>query len=279
LNGKVDDAGHVSVHWKPNPDSDILGYRVYRAYYKSEEFALMTGDPIKDTLFTDKVELKNLNEKIHYRIMAIDRNQNHSGLSDVLSLSLPDKVPPMPPVWLPAKSTKEGVVLRWIPSGSLDVTAYEVYRKGDQGQWLRIKSIASGKDSVYTYTDRALRTTTTQYYTVVAVDEAGLESPPTPAVSGFMLAKPAPAVGMTTPAVDREKKTVTLRWSYALPEAVAYRVYRKKNTESLLLYRTVKEKQFMDTGLIPGSRYEYQVMAVLVNGALSEMGTLQEIDF
>lgn len=279
LNGKVDDTGQVTVHWKPNPDTDVLGYRIYRSYYKSEEFALITGDPVKDTLFTDRVELKSLNEKIHYRIMAIDRNQNHSGLSEVLSLALPDKVPPMPPVWLPIKSTKEGVALRWSPSGSPDVTTYEVYRKGDQGQWIRITAIAAGQDTVYTYTDKTLRNNVTQYYTVVAVDEAGLESPPTPALSGFMLPKPASAVEMSTPGVDREKKTITIRWSYASPEAVAYRIYRKKNAETPLLYRTVKEKQFTDIGVTVGTRYEYQVVAVLANGALSALGKVQEIDF
>lgn len=279
LKGKVDDAGNVRISWKPNPDSDIYGYRVYRAYYQSEEFSLKTGEPLKDTVFTDKVELKSLNEKIHYRVMAIDRNQNHSVLSAILSLALPDKVPPMPPVWLPVKSTKEGVVLRWAPSGSQDVVKYEVYRKGDQGQWIRLTSTAATTDTLYTYTDRNLQNSTVQYYAVVAVDEAGLESPPGTVVSGFRLTGPKPPVTLSTPVIDRTNKKIALNWSYDEQHVTAYRVYKKIGDEALMLHRTIKEKNFTDSGMVPGKKYSYQVMAVFDNGALSDMGKLIVVDF
>jgi fibronectin type 3 domain-containing protein len=279
LKGKVDDFGNVRISWKPNPDLDIFGYRIYRAYYESEEFSLKTGEPLKDTVFTDKVELKSLNEKIHYRVMAIDRNQNHSTLSAILSLSLPDKVPPMPAVWLPVKSTKEGVVLRWTPSGSQDVVKYEVYRKGEQGQWIRLITKVAGTDTLYTYTDQNLQNSAVQYYTVVAVDEAGLESPPGPVMTGFRLTGPKPPVKVSTPAVDRVNKKIALNWSYEEQHVTSYRVYKKINDEALMLYRTVKEKNFTDSGMVPGTKYSYQVMAVFENGALSDMGKVIQLDF
>ncbi|MBT1686334.1 fibronectin type III domain-containing protein [Dawidia soli] len=279
LKGKVDDAGNVSISWKPNPDLDILGYRVYRAYYQSEEFSLKTGEPVRDTVFTDKVELKSLNEKIHYRVMAIDRNQNHSMLSEILSLALPDKVPPMPPVWLPVQSTKEGVVLRWAPSGSQDVVKYEVYRKGDQGQWIRLAAKAAGTDTLYTYTDQNLQNSTVQYYTVVAVDEAGLESPPGQVMTGFRLTGPKPPVTVRTPTIDRTNKKITLNWSYEEQHVTAYRVYKRTSEEAPILYRTVKGKSFTDSGMVAGKKYSYQVMAVFENGALSDMGKVIVLEF
>lgn len=271
LKGKVDDYGNVSISWTPNADADIYGYRIYRAYYQSEEFALMTGEPLKDTVFTDRVQLQSLNEKIHYQVMAIDRNQNHSGLSAILSLALPDKVPPMSPVWRPVKSTKEGVVLTWEPGGSQDVVKYELYRKGDQGQWMRLVTKAAGTDSIYTYTDQNLTTSDVQHYTVVAIDEANLESPPAPVVTGFMLPKQKTAVSMAQPTVNLEKKTITLNWTYDQPNVASYRVYRKINDGTLQLYRTVKDKQFIDSGVVTGTKYSYKVIAVFSNGAFSEM--------
>jgi len=278
MQGKVDEFGNVRISWKRNTDADIYGYRVYRAYYQSEEFALMTGEPLKDTTFTDRVELKSLNEKIHYQIMAIDRNQNHSALSAVLSLALPDKVPPMPPVWLPVKSTKEGVELSWQPSGSQDVVKYEVYRKGDGGQWIRLTTKAAGKDSVYTYTDQNLNSNTTQYYTVIAVDEASLESPPTPVVSGFKLPslKAAAAVNAV---IDRVGNKIILRWSYDDANAVSYRIYRKMNNGQMMLYRTVKEKQFNDTGVIVNNDYSYAVMVIFNDGSQSKLSKEVEVKF
>jgi fibronectin type 3 domain-containing protein len=279
LKGMVDEFGKVSISWKPNPDDDIYGYRIYRAYYESEEFALMNGEPVKDTTFIDKVELKSLNEKVHYRLMAIDKNQNHSGLSAILSLSLPDKVPPVVPVWLPVKSTKEGVVLRWTPSGSQDVVRYEVYRKGDQGQWMRLSTLTAGTDTVYTYTDQSLRNSNVQYYTIVAVDEAGLESPPSPIMTGFKLPQPKPEVEVSQPAIDRANKRIALSWTYSEQNVSAYRIYRKLNDGAVQLYRTVKEKQFMDSGLSPGTKYSYQVMAVFEDQAKSAMSKIITVTY
>ncbi len=279
LKGKVDDYGNVSISWNPNKDADIFGYRIYRAYYESEEFALMTGEPLKDTVFNDRVQLQSLNEKIHYQVMAIDRNQNHSGLSVILSLALPDKVPPMSPVWRPVKSTKEGVILTWEPGGSQDVVKYEVYRKGDQGQWMRLATKTAGTDSIYTYTDQHLANSDVQHYTVVAIDEANLESPPAPVVTGFMLPKPKPAIDIASPMVNYEKKAIVLNWTYDQPNVSSYRVYRKINDGTLQLYRTVKDKQFIDSGVTTGTKYSYSVMVVFSNGALSEMSKLVTIGF
>ena len=211
--------------------------------------------------------------------MAIDRNQNHSGLSAILSLSLPDKVPPMSPVWRPVKSTKEGVILTWEPGGSQDVVKYELYRKGDQGQWMRLVTKAAGTDSIYTYTDQHLKSSDVQHYTVIAIDEANLESPPAPVVTGFMLPKPKTAVSMTQPTVNLEKKTIILNWTYDQPNVASYRIYRKINDGEMQLYRTVKEKQFVDSGVVTGTKYSYRVMAVFSSGALSEMSKIETVGF
>jgi fibronectin type 3 domain-containing protein len=277
MQGKVDEFGNVRISWKPNTDADIYGYRVYRAYYQSEEFALMTGEPLKDTTFTDRVELKSLNEKIHYQIMAIDRNQNHSALSAILSLALPDKVPPVSPVWLPVKSTKEGVVLTWQPSGSQDVVKYEVYRKGDQGQWIRLVTKQATNDSTYTYIDQNLTNNVTQYYTVIAVDEAALESPPAPVISGFKLPGLKPAVSINPPVIDHENRRIILSWSCEETNVVSYRIYRKIDEGDVMLYRTVTEKQFIDIGMNAGIKYSYSVMAVYKDRSQSKLSKEVEI--
>ncbi len=279
LKGKVDEQGNITISWKPNPDGDIFGYRIYRTYYLSEEFAQVTVEPRKDTTYSDHVDLKNLNDKIHYKIVAIDRNQNHSPFSPVLSLVLPDKVPPMPPVWLPVRSVKEGVSLRWAPGGSPDVVRYDVYRKGDQGQWMRIGSRPAGTDTLYTYADNALKNSQVQYYTLIAVDDAGLESPPTPVVTGFKLPGVPPAVNLSAPQVDRVNKQITLRWTYAEADVVAYRIYRKLNNGEMQLYKTIQKMEFVDKEISPGGVYNYQVVAVFTRGAISSMGKAIEVKY
>lgn len=277
LKGMISDEGKVRLSWKPNPDADIYGYRVYRAYYKSEEFAQLTSEPLRDTVFMDAVELKSLNEKVHYKLMAIDKNQNHSGLSQILSLSLPDKVPPMPPVWLPVKSQADGVHLRWMPGGSDDVVSYSLYRQDEKG-WRKINSQPAGSDTL-SFTDLDLKSSAVQRYTVIAVDDAGLESPPSPAVTGFKLPSNKPAVDVKVSSVDRTEKKITLAWSYPEKDVQSYRVYKKTNDGTLQLYRTIKENQFTDVALAPGQNYTYRVMAVFNNGSLSDFSKQIVVNF
>ncbi|RAW02136.1 fibronectin type III domain-containing protein [Pseudochryseolinea flava] len=279
LSGKVDQEGRVRISWKPNPDSDIYGYRIYRAYYKSEEFAQLTAGPLQDTIFNDRVTLKSLNEKVHYKIMAIDKNQNHSTLSATLSLSLPDKVPPMPPVWLPVKSIAKGVTLTWLPGGSEDVTSYALYRKESTG-WKKIFSTpANSNDTSYTYTDTTLQTTEAQHYTILAIDDAGLESPPSPVVSGFKLPQNKEAVKLKLLPLDRSTKQITIAWSHTGGNVANYRIYKKINDNALQLYKTTRNKEFTDTALSPGQTYTYQVMIVFTNGALSDLSKKVVVDY
>jgi fibronectin type 3 domain-containing protein len=268
----VDEHGNVTLTWKPNTELDIYGYRVYRANYLQEEFAQLTVAPIPNATFTDKVILHSLNEKVHYRVMAIDRNQNHSVLSEIYTVQLPDKVPPMPPVFLPVKSSNDGVVLAWIRSSSTDVAKYDIFRKGEANQWIRLATVQHTGDSVYTYKDMTLKNGEERHYTVIAIDEANLESQPSPPVLGQRIRKAVyPAVTIGEPVVDKTKNKVLLKWTYTEPYIKMFHVYRSMNDEPLKLYKAITGSEFADS-IVPGSKYQYKVVAVFIDGARSEMG-------
>jgi uncharacterized protein len=269
--GSIDDLGEVTFSWTSNAEEDIYGYRVYRSYYTTEEFTQVTTDPIQKAKYRDRVNVQSLNENIHYRVMALDRNQNHSALSEIFTLAIPDKVPPVTPTFLPVKSSDLGVKLTWTPSASKDVVQYELYRKGETNQWIRMAVIQATKDTLYTYTDSTLKNGETRHYTIVSVDDAGLESPPVPAVTGTKIKKRIwPAVEMQSPEIDRVNKKLILRWSYDNDNVKLFQIYKAMNDDSLKLFRSVSEKKFMDR-ISPG-KYHYKVIAVLADGSRSEMG-------
>ena len=272
VEGKIDEYGNVAISWRPNTEDDIYGYRVYRTYYTTDEFAQLTSGPVKESQFRDKVELQSLNEKIHYRIMAVDNNQNQSILSDILTLSLPDKVPPVAPVFLPVKSDEKGVTLKWMPSGSTDVIHYDLYRKGEQGQWIRLTTTKASTDSVYTYVDNSLKNGEERHYTVIAVDDGNLESPPASVVTGRRIKRSVwPAVSLQTPELDRTSNQATLRWKYDESDVKQFHVYRAVNDEPLMLYRSVAGKEFTDR-MTPQNKYQFKIVAVFKDGSKSEMG-------
>jgi fibronectin type 3 domain-containing protein len=274
LQAKVDEYGNISLQWQPNTEADIYGYRIYRAHYKSEEFFQVTSEPVIKPNLADKIDLKTLTKKIYYKVMAIDKSQNHSALSEIIEVKLPDKVKPVSPVMMPVKSTDEGIELHWQPSSSEDVVRYEVYRQpAGEKQWMRVFTIQAKGDSVYRYSDTNLLSNRYNY-TVVAVDDSGLESEPAQAVVGSRIdRKLKPAVKFSEPVINRENKEVILTWTYELPAVKSYMIFKSIGDEQPVLYKTIPatSKQFTDKPLVAGEQYRYRVMALFENHSKSEL--------
>ena len=268
LKAVIDDEGTVQLSWTPNTDIDIFGYRVYKSNNKSEEMAQLTNEPVAKAAYVDKANLKTLNEYVYYRVVAIDRNQNQSALSDQLQVSLPDKIKPQPPVFLPVKNSVKGVLLTWTRSGSDDVQQYDVYRQPvNSKQWLRLKIIPVTTDTAYQYLDETSEPGKINRYTVVAVDEAKLESDPAQVVTGVKLDNVLkPAVEWKPHIITMEKNQVTLNWSYEVSGVKTFRIYRTFEGSAIELYKTMPaaSRNFTDN-LMPGKKYTYQVLAVFEN--------------
>lgn len=271
LSGKVNESGKITLSWKANPEPDLYGYRIYRGNFKSEEFFQVTMKPLQTISFLDSVNLKTLNREIHYQITAIDKRQNQSALSAILTLQLPDKVKPVPPLFLPVTSSREGVNLQWTRSSSDDVSRYDLYRR--EGQvWKKITTQIQTNDSSYQFTDRTSLEGKSSVYTVVAVDQSDLESDPASPVSGTKILNPIkPAVVLGNVDVDRVNKKITLKWNYDQPEVNQYQIYRAREGQPLKLLSTINSelKSFEDKQLNINSIYTYRIIALFASGAKS----------
>lgn len=280
LNATVSDSGTVTISWKPNNENDILGYRIYKAYHKSEELAQVTSEPHHDTIFADVVNLHTLNEYVYYSVMAIDINQNHSTLSALLKVTLPDKIPPQPPVFLPSANTAEGVNLKWIPSPSEDVVQYAVYRSVRRsGEWEQKATVKATADSTHAYLDVSAEPGQVNVYTVIAIDDAGLESEPAAPVNGFNISSSLrPAIAWKRPRVIREDNKLTLMWEYQQPQAELFRIYKATDHQRPVLFKVLPANthELTDT-MIPGKHYSYQIMAVFSDGNQSSFS--EELEF
>ncbi len=78
--------GGIELHWKMNPEPDILGYNVYRRKHGEEEFQRLNESPVpKDTyLDTDVV----LQQEYEYAVTAVDNSprRNESARSEEVSV-------------------------------------------------------------------------------------------------------------------------------------------------------------------------------------------------
>jgi uncharacterized protein len=280
LKATIDQNGSVQLTWSPNSDPDVFGYRVYRANMEGEEFAQITIEPVSASSFSDRVSLNTLSESIYYRIMAIDKNQNHSILSDRLKVILPDKVNPQPPVFLPVRSTEKGAVLSWVRSSSDDVAQYDVYRKiPNKQEWQRLKMIATSLDSIYRYTDEQAEQMNS--YTVIAVDESGHESAPAVPVTGGKIDNALqPEVKWNSAEINNELKQVVLSWTYDEKNVKAFRIYKAAGVDSATMFRTVASgaRELMDR-LSPGVVYRYRILAIFENGSTSILSSDIVVNF
>lgn len=273
LRATVDDSGRVLLRWGANTDHDLFGYRVYKGHHQNEEPAQITTGPIPDTTFVDHVDLHTLNDHVYYRVMAIDINQNHSALSPPLAVSLPDKVKPQPPVLLPVLRDGRDAALRWISSASADVRSYAIYRSAGTAGWILLHTEGAHADSVYTFRDATASAGARYHYTVVAVDDAGLESAPADPVTINTPGDLYPAVAWRKPTLNREENRLTLRWIYEQQQAIeSFRLYAAVNNDPPVLYKTLQpDKVVFSDVLVPGRKYTYRIVAQFENGRKSHV--------
>lgn len=280
LKGTVDDMGKVRVTWEPNGDHDIFGYRVYKAFHSSEELTQVTQAPIQNSFFTDSVDLNTLNENLLYCVMAVDINQNHSSLSEPLKISVPDKIKPQPPVLLPTSARPDGIGISWIPGGSEDIVAYHVFRKarGADG-WVQIKTVEASGDSIYSCIDHDAPSGQATLYTVLSIDDAGLESEPAVPISAVRIEGTLrPAVKWKRPRMNREENEIRLSWDYAQQPIQSFRLFRSVNNGPALLFCSLTASESGYTDIItPGRTYSYWIMAVFEGGNKSSLS--EELKF
>jgi hypothetical protein len=77
--------GGKKVSWAPNPEPDLVGYRVYRAALPKGPYTLITPTPIVETEFEDPAPPPDV-PVLWYRVTAVDANGNESAASASVSI-------------------------------------------------------------------------------------------------------------------------------------------------------------------------------------------------
>ena len=282
LQGKVSDGGEITLTWNPGPEPDVYGYRVYKAYHLSEELAQLTTEPVVVTSISDRQYLNILNEHIYYSVMTIDQSQNHSSLSPPIKVLLPDKVKPQPPVILPPKIDASGVSISWRPGGSDDVVKYKVYRRmPPEEEWQQIHVVMANNDSSYLFKDRTALVGAKHLYTIISIDDAGLESEPaSPIIGTIPVNTLKAAIELKKPKINREENSITLMWNEPDATVELFRVFRSVGEEPMMIYQNLSgdRSQFVDI-INPGRKYRYHIMALFANGQQSDLSPPLEVDY
>jgi prepilin-type N-terminal cleavage/methylation domain-containing protein len=171
----------VEVEWSPNPEGDIIGYRVYRVDASGTtqvcpaSGGTLTGTTCQDTSPPNQSSLQ-------YFVVALDRAPDGSvregDHSTSVTVTQGANRPPNPPTNLAAQAGNGNTVLTWSapsvpdPDPGDSIAFYRIYRDG-QTYADRYDRTGSGSDLTYTDTNTGGQAHT---YYVTAVDTHLAES-------------------------------------------------------------------------------------------------------
>ncbi len=282
LVGSIDSNGVVKITWQIGTEPDLYGYRVYRSNSLQDEFSQITKEAITKNTFTDTIEIKTLSKKIYYRVVAVDTRFNPSDFSEVLEIKKPDVIPPNQAVFYKVLSSEKGVELFWEKSAAEDLEAQVLYRKDELAKdWTVIAKF--DKNTQY-YLDESGEIGKMYFYTLISVDDSGLESKPsTPVQSRKFDKKQRAGIEKLQVIPQKENKRVILTWKYPDSQQVdRFLIYKAKNKDkiSLLSFAPANAREFTDEGDLKASNtYSYKVKVVYKDGTESSLSAAAKIDW
>lgn len=275
LQGSIDTTGLVTLSWTPNPDSDLIGYRVFKKNFRHEELLQITTEVLEFNGYTDTIKLNTLTESIYYAIQAIDLRYNESIFSQIIKLEKPDLIPPVPPTISSIKEVDGSSLITWIVSSSDDVIGYLIYRTEDGVDWELVGSVESKELSLFK--DELVVSNTRYDYLLVAMDDSGLESEPSETVSIKISSKnDSPSV-----IAKAQQGGILLRWNGNREDIRKVKIYKSMGDQALSLFRSLEGNsiQLLDDQLIIGNKYKYQVQFEYVDGTSSKFSAKLSVDY
>ena len=276
LEGIVDSLGVVTVSWQANIEKDILGYRGFRKNIEKEEPVQITVAPIEAINFKDTVQLKSLNSKVYYSVIAVDKRYNQSDFSETLMLEKPDVVPPSSPIFTNYKIENGTVQLQWEPSTEEEAT-HNLYKKNitDDTAW---EIVFSTNDTLKKYTDKEVLGNKTYRYAIMATDKSGLESEPsTPITVTITNIEPKAYIKSFTGYANREVHEINLHWKLQDEEEIAeVTIYKNEIGQPPVTFKVLPASitELTDKDINPNNTYNYHIRAILNSGELSKLETI-----
>ncbi len=274
VKGRIDSLGIAHLSWKKNTEKDLMGYHVFRATKKAEEFVRITDIAIKTPFYKDTVQLKSLTTEVFYRIASIDKRYNQSKFSKLLTLKKPDVLIPQSPVFTDYKQEDGTIRLNFKRSFSKDVALHQLYRiklsELNTNEWEKVFETTKIKDT-YSFVDKKLEPNQQYRYYLQAVDKSGLKSNPSQNLT-LTAIDLRPLKPIKKLKIKRLEKSVVLSWELLVKNASEILIYRAKNNEIPTLWKTLQGNatSTKDLKVKEGVKYTYTIKVMLQNNKLTQ---------
>lgn len=185
LNSSIDNNGLLTIVWASSDEEDLRGYKVGMSSSLEESPINLTVAPIHDTVFMEKIPLKNVKGIYYYFVRCQDLKGNIGEYCQGLEIKLPDQI-------APAFASIKNLT----PTDNGDLLIQLNLPRDNDAKFLRFKRIVNNQDTSEwitqpiknTILDTVVSHNNVYSYIVQTVDEAG-----NPSISQFTMGKhPAP---------------------------------------------------------------------------------------
>ncbi|HEY8400963.1 MAG TPA: hypothetical protein VIK89_06860 [Cytophagaceae bacterium] len=282
ISGICDTNGVVTLNWKKNPEADLLGYRIFRTYYKHKEPDRIIPGYIADTILVDTIESNSGFRKVYYGISAIDQHFNPSPISAYFEVKIPDKHPPVNAMFKDYQAGYTGILIKWIPSPSEDVKVQYLYRKSEfDFEWQPYLKLTGDSLKVTQLRDTLTKSNIWYEYALQAEDSSGLKSEMSESLRILQPEKnPFPVVKNLKAVMSRENKMIKLTWEFDM-NATGFKILRGKKGDPIETYEFVSgtKREFYDKWLTPNTEYVYAIIAEVPGGRRSLMSNKVEVKY
>lgn len=278
--GYIDSSGLAYLSWVTSNEPDLKGYYLFKGYNEGRELAMITADPLSGPEHIDTVNMQTGNEWVYYQLRSVDTRGNGSNFTPVLKLKKPDIFPPSPGQFTSTDNDGRSISLQWTDSPSADAAIYEIYRRemeneSDFGIVLRFNA----EDFVDGFRDSLVSPDLTYTYTMLVIDDDGLESPPAQPISvkltDYGLRSP---IQSFTARPNTEERQISISWTYD-QQPRDYYLYKGVDDEPLSLLKALGGNidTYTDERLRAGRTYRYAIQAVFEDGDVSPFRELEVV--
>jgi DNA-binding beta-propeller fold protein YncE len=205
----------VHLSWKPNAETYLMRYNIYRSEAPSGPFALLA---IRDEpSYVDRGLPSN--RTFHYCITSQAREGNESAPSAPIPALTP-KLVPSPPKKIRVEASEKQITLSWLPNLEPFVSHYQIYRTRQMSAGFEL--VAKVERTIFV--DAPLADEVLYYYQITAMGKEGDESQPSE-----VLFTSTPKASLTAAPIDIAK--IELREIFAS----AYKYYESHPLGSVVL--------------------------------------------
>jgi fibronectin type 3 domain-containing protein len=277
ISAELDTNCNAVITWNPNPEGDIIKYRVYYRIVGFDNMQVLDSVFVPQTMYIDTTISDTLVHR--YAVTAVDSLGLESPLSQTGSVSPSAPSPPWS-VWLQDWSDTSATLQFILPTDP-DIIGYNVYRSLKSFDYAHLEPInhnllAVDSTRVSYYTDSEVEEGTTYFYTGTTVNKCGLESPI------WMLNNREASVLVGQPhephvEVQSGKKRIIIHISSEEIDIKGYMISRSENQGAFRLMDPLfPDTVFADTSVVAGVQYHYKVMVIDTLGLEGEPSGMVE---